>query len=121
MVMEKQKLEQCLTAMGVKYTHGVKTGSPKSVETKGHYNMNAGWIEDEVIFNTEPDGIVITEMPQETQVCEYCDSLVDKAPIIHLQCKTNRFRTVDWKVKCRDCKKEIEYKDFKSLNKSADK
>ena len=119
--MEKKKFEKMLEAMGVEYTYTGNRATEQSRQSFGRYNITGDWIEEEVVLNVEPDSVLITQMPDNTGICEHCNLVVDNLPVIHIQCKLNRFKTTDWKIKCTTCRKEIDFRDFKQSIKPVDK
>jgi hypothetical protein len=119
--MEKKLFEEMLNSMGIAYTHTASRASSQLRPSQGHYNISGSWIEDDFILNAEPDGVEIKSFPKTPVVCEYCDLLVDKTPVIQVQCKNNKFDKTEWKIKCKGCKKDIEYKDFNAGLKPEDK
>jgi hypothetical protein len=118
--MEKKLFEELLNSMGIAYTHTASRAASQLRPSQGHYNITGSWIEDDFILNAEPDGIEIKSFPKTPVVCEYCDLLVDKTPVIHAQCKFGRYQT-EWKIKCKDCKKDIESTDYRAAQKAQDK
>ncbi len=121
MSMEQKQFEQLLDAMGITYTHTSTRPTSQLHQSQGRYTMTGDWVETEYIPSVENDGVKIEAIPNESNVCDHCGLVVDKQPVIHVQCKVNRFKSTDWKIKCRDCKKEIDYIDFKASIKSVDK
>ena len=119
--MEQKRLEQLLSSMGISYTHTATKPTAQLHPSQGRYSTTGDWIETEFNPQVEMTGVKVTDIPSDPGVCEYCDLVVDKPPVIHLQCKVNRFKTTDWKIKCQNCKKVIEYKDFKQSLDSSDK
>lgn len=119
--MEQKRLERLLDTMGISYTHTATKPTQQLHPSKGRYTMTGDWVETEYTPQVEDVGVKINQMPKETSVCEYCNLVVDNRPVIHLQCKVNRFKSTDWKIKCKDCKKEIDFRDFKQSIKSVDK
>ena len=119
--MDQKQLERLLDSMGISYTHTATKPISQLHPSKGRYTMTGDWIETEYSPKVEQVGVKIDSIPEECKICEHCNLVVDKPPVIHLQCKVNRFKSTDWKVKCRDCKKEIDYVDFKASIKSIDK
>lgn len=118
--MDKKQFEDLLNSMGISYTHTASRATSNSRESLGRYSTTGDWIEEEIVLNAEPDGIKIKALPNEPCVCDHCGLVVDKAPVINVTCKVNRWKT-DWRVKCQDCKKILEYKDFQQSLKSGDK
>lgn len=119
--MDQKQLERLLDSMGISYTHTACKPTQQLPESRGRYTMTGDWVEEETIFHTLPSGVKVLDIASSPEICEYCDILVDKQPIIHLQCKVNRFKSTDWKVKCQECRKEIDFIDFKATIKSDDK
>lgn len=119
--MEQKQLELLLDTMGISYTHTATKPTAQSHPSRGRYTMTGDWIEEEFTPNVEPVGVKIKAIPEETTVCEHCKLVVDKAPVIQIKCKSNRFMTPDWKIKCVDCKKPIEYADYRATIKPVDK
>lgn len=121
MSMEQKLFEQLLDAMGIAYTHTSTRPTQQLHQSLGRYSTTGEWIEEQYIPMTKPDGIKVTTIPDESGICDHCSLVVDKLPVIHIQCKVNRFKSTDWKIKCKDCKKEIDFRDFKQSVKSVDK
>lgn len=119
--MDKKQFEQLLDSMGISYTHTANRATQQLHQSRGRYTMTADWIEEEFVPNSEPDGVLIEKIKQEPQVCDYCDVIVDNAPYLNIQYKINRYKSTDWKIRCRTCKKEIDFRDFKASLKSDDK
>ncbi len=121
MSMEQKQFEQLLDIMGISYTHTASKPTSQLHQSRGRYSSTGDWIEEEYIPNKMDTGVKIEAIPKETGVCEHCNLVVDELPVIHIQCKVNRFKSTDWKIKCKTCKKEIDFRDFKQSVKSVDK
>lgn len=119
--MEQKQLEQMLDTMGITYVHTATKPNGQQHLSRGRYNTTGDWIETEFTPQVTDAGIEITKIPNQTTVCEHCDLVVDKIPVIQIKCKSNRYMTPDWKIKCVDCKKQIEYTDYRSAQKHRDK
>lgn len=119
--MEKKRFEELLDTMGIVYTHTASRATQQSRQSLGRYTMTGDWIEEETILNSEPDGVKIEEIACSPSVCDYCDLIVDKPAVLNIQYKINRFKSTDWKVKCKTCRKELDFMDFKQSIKSDDK
>jgi hypothetical protein len=119
--MEQKQLEQLLDTMGISYTHTATKPTAQLHPSQGRYTMTGDWIETEFTPNIKATGLKITTIPNKPGVCEYCSLVVENKPVIHAQCKFGRYQTVDWKIKCRDCKKPIEYTDYRAAQKAQDK
>jgi hypothetical protein len=119
--MDQKQLERLLDSMGISYTHTATKPTQQLHPSRGRYTMTGDWIEEEYSPQVEPVGVRVDAIPDESKICDHCGYVVDKQPVIHIQCKVNRFKSTDWKIKCKDCKKEIEFKDFKQSLKSVDK
>lgn len=119
--MEQKQFEKLLDTMGISYTHTASKPTQQLHPSRGRYTMTGDWIEEEFMPQVEPVGVKVKEIPTESGVCEHCNLVVDKLPVIQIKCKSNRFMTPDWKIKCVTCKKEIDYIDFKQSIKSVDK
>ena len=121
MSMEQKQLERLLDTMGISYTHTATKPTAQSHPSKGRYTMTGDWIEEEFTPNIEATGVKITTIPDQPGVCVHCNLVVDNPPIIQIKCKSNRFMTPDWKIKCVTCKKPIEYTDYRATQKAQDK
>jgi len=121
MVMEAKQFEQLLDTMGISYTHTATKPTAQLHPSRGRYSTTGDWVEIETEFNTEPTGVKITDLPKKTIVCEYCSLVVDKAPLIWIQCKPGQYKMKNWKVKCADCKCILDFATFKPTNNSQDK
>ena len=119
--MEQKQLEQILTTMGISYSHTSTRPTAQIHASTGRYNTSGDWVETEFTPSIEDTGILIKKIPDQSQVCIHCDLVVDKHPVIQIKCKSNRWLTPDWKIKCVDCKKPIEYKDYRAAERSQDK
>jgi hypothetical protein len=117
--MKQEKLQQLLDTMGIVYIHTATKPTAQSHPSQGHYNNLGDWIDERIDVQVEPTGIKIKDIPKDKSVCDYCN--VIKSPLLHIQCKNNRYRMTGWKVKCQDCKKEIEFQDFKVNIRRSDK
>jgi len=54
-------------------------------------------------------------LPKVTQQCEYCDIVVEQAPVLHIK-KSNEKNSKSWNVRCKTCKKDLGFQDFKYKN-----
>jgi hypothetical protein len=113
--MELNKLQTLLDHLGIKYQFTANRPISQYSQSQGHYNLTGDWIEDSQILDLEPDGIEIQKMPKVTQQCEYCDIVVDQAPVLHIK-KSNEKNNNLWVARCRTCKKDVRFQDFKHKN-----
>jgi hypothetical protein len=119
--MEQKQLEQMLDKMGITYTHTATKPTAQVHPSQGRYTMTGDWVETEFTPQVTDVGVKIDSIPEQPGVCEHCNLVVDKHPVIQIKCKSNRFMTPDWKIKCVTCKKSIEYTDYRASQKPADK
>lgn len=119
--MEQKQFEKILDGMGITYTHTATKPTSQHHESRGRYTSTGDWVETEYIPKVLDVGVKIDVIPEEASVCEHCNLVVDKPPVIQIKCKSNRFMTPDWKIKCVTCKKQIEYTDYRASIKPADK
>lgn len=112
MVMEKNKLQEYLDIMGISYTHTATRATAQSQESRGHYNITGDFIEDEVVLNVEPDGIVIESIPPQTKVCEHCNLVVDNPPMVLCKKRKSGITANIWTANCKTCKKDMDFASF---------
>jgi hypothetical protein len=117
--MEKKKLEQLLDSMGIAYTHTASRASSQCHQSLGHYNIGGAWIEDEMQLNLEPDGVLIRDLRQQTQICEYCNVIVDGGSEAICKISFRAGVSRGWEGRCKTCDKTMDFNTFFCRKKSS--
>lgn len=117
--MQRELLEKILQDMGVDYTHTATRSSEQRPKSNGRYSTTGDWIEEEIVLNTVPDGVRIKNLNQQTQVCDYCNVLVDETP--NVICQYYKSRKNTWEGRCTLCKKTMDFATFMGREKDKDK
>jgi hypothetical protein len=119
--MQLKLLIALLDKMNVSYKYTANRAAAQFHPTVGHYNLGGDWIEDELVLATDSDGIEITKIPACTKPCEYCGIVQSKGTYVIAQIKTPAYYDQSWRIRCKTCKKDLDYNSFIGDKNSNDK
>jgi hypothetical protein len=122
--MERKKFEQIIHELADCHYESVTKAPGKLVPSIGRMNNFGDWVPEKFELSeefTQADHLIIKRLKKAEEICNFCRDVVQGQPTVHIQCKRGRYQTENWAVKCRQCKKEIEYRDFVAISKQCDK